>query len=76
MGHFVDGLKFAGGSHSLMPKTYIKEVTNMAHKHNVYVSTGEWAEHLLQKGPSSFKDYVEVKKKSNIFICKIILKHL
>lgn len=59
MGHFVDGLKFSGGSHSLMPKTYIKEVTNMAHKHNVYVSTGEWAEHLLQKGPSSFKDYVE-----------------
>ncbi|PSR98534.1 Protein HEAT-STRESS-ASSOCIATED like [Actinidia chinensis var. chinensis] len=59
MGHFVDGLKFSGGSHSLMPKAYIKEVTNMAHKHNVYVSTGDWAEHLLQKGPSAFKEYIE-----------------
>lgn len=58
-GHFVDGLKFSGGSHSLMPKAYIKEVTNMAHKHNVYVSTGDWAEHLLHKGPSAFKEYIE-----------------
>ncbi|KAL6573896.1 Protein HEAT-STRESS-ASSOCIATED 32 [Orobanche hederae] len=59
MGQFVDGLKFYGGSHSLMPKSYIKEVTNMAHKHNVYVSTGDRAEHLVLRGPSAFKDYVE-----------------
>ncbi|KAK4439292.1 protein HEAT-STRESS-ASSOCIATED 32 [Sesamum alatum] len=59
MGQFVDGLKFAGGSQSLMPKSYVKEVTDMAHKHNVYVSTGDWAEHLLRKGPSAFKDYID-----------------
>ncbi|CAA3016282.1 protein HEAT-STRESS-ASSOCIATED 32 [Olea europaea var. sylvestris] len=59
MGQFVDGLKFTGGSHSLMSKSYIKEVTDMAHKHDVYVSTGDWAEHLLRKGPSSFKEYIE-----------------
>ncbi|GFP95994.1 phosphosulfolactate synthase [Phtheirospermum japonicum] len=59
MGQFVDGLKFAGGSHSLMPKSYIKEVTDMARKHNVYVSTGDWAEHVLRRGPSAFKDYIE-----------------
>ena len=62
MGQFVDGLKFAGGSHSLMPKSYIKEVTNMAHKHNVYVSTGDWAEHLIRKDPSAFKEYIEVSE--------------
>lgn len=59
MGQFVDGLKFAGGSHSLMPKNFIKEVTDMAHKHDVYVSTGDWAEHLRGKGPSAFKEYIE-----------------
>ncbi|KAL9392628.1 hypothetical protein Peur_016548 [Populus x canadensis] len=53
MGQFVDGLKFSGGSHSLMPKSSIKEVIDMAHKHDVYVSTGDWAEHLLRKDPSS-----------------------
>ncbi|XP_008813774.1 protein HEAT-STRESS-ASSOCIATED 32 [Phoenix dactylifera] len=59
MGQFVDGLKFSGGAHSLMPEAFIKEITNLAHRHNVYVSTGDWAEHLLRKGPSSFKQYVE-----------------
>ncbi|OMP01490.1 ABC transporter-like protein [Corchorus olitorius] len=28
-------------------------------KHNVYVSTGDWAEHVLRKGPSAVKYYVE-----------------
>lgn len=60
MGEFVDGLKFSGGSHSLMPNDFIKEITDLAHKHNIYVSTGDWAEHLLRKGSSSFKQYVEV----------------
>ncbi|XP_052181471.1 protein HEAT-STRESS-ASSOCIATED 32 [Diospyros lotus] len=59
MGQFIDGLKFSGGSHSLMSKELIKEVINMAHRHNVYVSTGDWAEHLLHKGPSAFKEYIE-----------------
>lgn len=59
MGDFVDGLKFTGGSHSLLPKTYIREVTDMAHKHNVYVTTGDWAEHMLHKGPSAFMEYLE-----------------
>ncbi|KAK3035106.1 hypothetical protein RJ639_032608 [Escallonia herrerae] len=59
MGQFVDGLKFTGGSNSLMSKSYIKEVTNMAHKHNVYVSTGDWAEHQLRRGPSAFREYIE-----------------
>ncbi|KAL2931170.1 Protein HEAT-STRESS-ASSOCIATED 32 [Bienertia sinuspersici] len=35
MGQFVDGLKFSGGSQSLMPESYIKKVTDMAHSHNV-----------------------------------------
>ncbi|KAK7252228.1 hypothetical protein RIF29_36038 [Crotalaria pallida] len=59
MGEYVDGLKFCGGSHSLMPKTSLKEIIDMAHRHDVYVSTGDWAEHIIRKGPSAFKHYVE-----------------
>uniref|UniRef100_A0A1D1YMR1 Phosphosulfolactate synthase n=1 Tax=Anthurium amnicola TaxID=1678845 RepID=A0A1D1YMR1_9ARAE len=59
MGQFVDGLKFTGGSYSLMPRASIKEIIDMAHKHDVYVSTGDWAEHLLRRGPTAFKQYVE-----------------
>lgn len=65
MGEFVDGLKFSGGSHSLMPTEFIREITELAHRHNIYVSTGDWSEHLLRKGPSSFKQYVEVCNFSN-----------
>lgn len=60
MGQFVDGLKFSGGSHSMMPKTYIRDIIDMAHKYNVYVSTGDCAENLLRKGPSHLKEYIEV----------------
>lgn len=59
MGQFIDGLKFSGGSHSLMPKSFIEEVVKRAHQHDVYVSTGDWAEHLIRNGPSAFKEYVQ-----------------
>ncbi|KAL4913808.1 hypothetical protein BDW62DRAFT_220488 [Aspergillus aurantiobrunneus] len=47
MGTHVDGLKFAGGSFSLFPEKPLKELIDLAHEYNVYVSTGGWAEHLL-----------------------------
>ena len=39
MGHHVDGLKFAGGSFSLFPEDKLRELINLAHEHNVYIST-------------------------------------
>lgn len=59
MGQFVDGLKISGGSHSMMPKTYIREISDLAHKHNVYVSSGDCIENLLRKGPSNLNQYIE-----------------
>ncbi|KAI4374084.1 hypothetical protein MLD38_012122 [Melastoma candidum] len=58
-GQFVDGVKFSGGSYSLMPKSFIQEITAIAHEHDVYVSTGDWAEHVIRQGPSSFKDFIQ-----------------
>jgi len=43
-----------------LPKAFIKQVIDTSHQHDVYVSTGDWAEHIIHKGPSGFKDYVEV----------------
>lgn len=59
MGQFVDGVKFSGGSHSLMPQSYVKKVTDMARRHDIYVSTGDWGEQWLRKGPSAVKEYIE-----------------
>lgn len=47
MGHHVDGLKFAGGSFSLMPEKSVTELVDIAHQHDVYVSTGGFMEHVL-----------------------------
>lgn len=47
MGTHVDGLKFAGGSFSLFPEKPLRELIDLAHEYDVYVSTGGWAEHLL-----------------------------
>lgn len=59
MGAWVDGLKFAGGSFALMPRERIKEMIALAHRHNVYVSTGGWIEHVLTRGAAAVDIYVE-----------------
>lgn len=43
----VDGLKFAGGSFSLFPEGPLRQLIDLAHAHDVYVSTGGWIEHIL-----------------------------
>ncbi|KAH7426517.1 hypothetical protein KP509_10G004400 [Ceratopteris richardii] len=42
-----------------MPKSILREIADVVHQHGAYMSTGGWAEHLLAKGPSSFKHYVD-----------------
>lgn len=39
MGHHIDGLKFAGGSFSLFPEKAVREMIDIAHENDVYVST-------------------------------------
>lgn len=39
MGHHIDGLKFAGGSFSLFPEKAVREMIDIAHENEVYVST-------------------------------------
>ncbi|KAJ5015007.1 hypothetical protein K4K57_000775 [Colletotrichum sp. SAR 10_99] len=65
MGHYVDGLKFAGGSFSLFPEDKLKELIDLAHQHDVYVSTGGWIEHVLtQSAPLTAVDrYLETCKR-------------
>src|SRR5919109_3927509 len=59
MGSYVDALKFAGGSFSLMPRTAVKELIEICHSHNVLVSTGGFIEHVLTQGSQAVDAYVE-----------------
>ena len=50
MGEYVDSLKFAGGSFSLMPRRAVRELLDLCHQNNVVVSTGGFMEHVLTVG--------------------------
>lgn len=62
MGKYVDGLKFAGGSFALMPEDRVRELIELAHRHNVYVSTGGWIERVLGYGADMVLRYMTEAK--------------
>ena len=59
MGEYVDSLKFAGGSFTLMPKPVLAEIIDLAHRYNVLVSTGGFIEHVLTQGPEAVQRYIQ-----------------
>ena len=59
MGAYVDTLKFAGGSFSLMPKKAVRELIDICHAHSVRVSTGGFIEHVLTQGTEAVRHYIE-----------------
>src|SRR6476646_4042445 len=58
MGQYVDTLKFAGGSFSLMPRKVVKELIDLCHAHDVLVSTGGFIEHVLAQGADAVHRYI------------------
>src|SRR5436305_3185140 len=58
MGDYVDSLKFAGGSFTLMPRKALKEIIDLAHRYNVLVSTGGFIEHVLTQGSEAVRRYI------------------
>jgi phosphosulfolactate synthase (CoM biosynthesis protein A) len=58
MGNYVDALKFAGGSFSLMPREVLKELISLCHENHVMVSTGGFIEHVLEQGPEAVDSYI------------------
>jgi phosphosulfolactate synthase (CoM biosynthesis protein A) len=59
MGEYVDSLKFAGGSFTLMPRSALTEIIETAHRFNVQVSTGGFIEHVLTQGPQAVQHYIQ-----------------
>src|SRR5437660_12877110 len=53
MGEHVDALKFAGGSFTLMPERTPRESLQIAHDHDLLVSTGGFIVHILTQGPDA-----------------------
>src|SRR6266545_2243787 len=71
MGNYVDSLKFAGGSFTLMPERAIREIVDLCHKHDVLVSTGGFIERVLVQGDEVVRQYVGECKKLGFDIIEI-----
>ena len=50
MSDYIDALKFAGGSFTLMPRSAVREIIELCHRHDVVVSTGGFIEYVLTQG--------------------------
>jgi phosphosulfolactate synthase (CoM biosynthesis protein A) len=71
MGGYVDSLKFAGGSFSLMPESAVRNLIELCHQHNVLVSTGGFLEHVLAQGSDIVRRYVAECKRLEFDIVEI-----
>lgn len=71
MGWYVDHLKFSGGSFSLMPERAVRELIDLAHEHDVLVSTGGFAEWVLTQGEETVNRYLEECKAMDFDIVEI-----
>jgi phosphosulfolactate synthase (CoM biosynthesis protein A) len=58
MGQYVDALKFAGGSFSLMPRKAVQGLIDLCHAHEVLVSTGGFIEYVLSQGADAVRSYI------------------
>src|SRR5213592_2745881 len=58
MGAYVDTLKFAGGSFSLLPRRVLRELIDLCHRHHVRVSTGGFLEYVLLQGREAVERYL------------------
>jgi phosphosulfolactate synthase (CoM biosynthesis protein A) len=59
MGEYADILKFAGGSFTLFPRPVLKGIIDIAHEHDVMVSTGGFIEFVLAQGPDAVDRYID-----------------
>jgi phosphosulfolactate synthase (CoM biosynthesis protein A) len=71
MSAYVDSLKFAGGSFTLMPEQAVRDIINLCHKHDVLVSTGGFIERVLVQGDDAVRKYVAECKKLGFDIIEI-----
>src|SRR5437588_10929610 len=57
MGPYVDSLKFAGGSFTLLPRRSLTELIELCHRHDVAVSTGGFIARVLTQGADAVARY-------------------
>src|SRR6266487_3692209 len=71
MGQYIDSLKFAGGSFTLVQPKALENIIKMAHDYNVLVSTGGFIEYMITQGKEAVKKYLQQCKLAGFDIIEI-----
>lgn len=71
MGEYIDSLKFAGGSFTLMPNPILKEIIDLAHRFDVLVSTGGFIEYVLTQGEDAVDQYIRTCRELGFDIIEV-----
>ena len=70
-GRYVDSLKFAGGSFTLLPGDVLTGIVELCHEHDVKVSTGGFIEYVLAQGEGAVDRYLEACRQVGFDIVEI-----
>lgn len=70
-GDWVDILKFAGGSFTLLPEQSLRSLIDLAHQHGVKVSTGGFLEYVLTQGQDAVERYLQECRRVGFDIVEI-----
>jgi phosphosulfolactate synthase (CoM biosynthesis protein A) len=70
-GQWVDGVKWAGGSFALLPREQVRAFSDLAHKHDAYISSGGWIETVLRYGPEAVEKYLKEAKEVGFDVIEI-----
>jgi phosphosulfolactate synthase (CoM biosynthesis protein A) len=71
MGDYIDSVKFAGGSFTLLHESELKELIDICHAHDVLVLTGGFIEYTLLQGKETVERYMRECKKFGFDILEI-----
>lgn len=70
-GQWIDGIKWAGGSFSLLPAEQVRSFSDIAHQNNAYVSSGGWIETVLRYGDDAVAQYLQEAKEIGFDVIEI-----
>jgi phosphosulfolactate synthase (CoM biosynthesis protein A) len=71
MGSYIDSLKFAGGSFTLLPRARLEELIELCHSREVEVSTGGFIERVLTQGSEAVSRYIQTCKEVGFDIIEL-----